>query len=238
MFIVEALWFMSGNNTRTTKKRIISLLFLTIGIVGWFIPSSNILNNQRLELPNSHPEGLYIDIGGNVFCGSRTYERIQMYDKQAKFVRAFDTDIGKGRGGLFTFKVENSQLHIHVFGTQSKPERIDRIIVYALDGNMILMKDIPSTEYASYTVKNEAYDTFGNYYVFKGLLYPRVIKKVNENSTVIIRTPFYFWLFQSPFPAFVFIFGSLLTLVGFKNILRPREGKLKKDKQRYQSHLD
>lgn len=217
---------MSGKiyNRKKQILKLIARLLLVIGAIGWFIPTFGILNYDWLELPNSFPQGLHVDDKGNLFCGSRTYERIQMYDKHAKFIRAFDTDVGKGRGSLFTFKVENNQLHIHVFGVWLKSERLDRKIVYALDGSLLDTTEVPSVEYAGYNVINEAYDSIGNYYSFKGFFWPRVTKKNDEGSVVIISTPLYFWLFQSPFPAFAFFFISLLYLIDFKkNILRPRQ---------------
>lgn len=201
-------------------------------MIGWLIPFVDILHYQRLEFPNTLPQGLYVDKDENIFCGSQTYNRIQMYDKHGKFIRAFDTDIGKGSGFRFTFEVKNSQLHIHVYGAWLKSERLDRKILYSIDGTLLQVTDIPSVEYVGYNVKNIACDSLGNRYVFKGFLWPRVVKKENESSAIIISTPLYFWFFQSPFPAFAFFFVSLLALSGFKNIIRPRRimQKLKNDK--------
>lgn len=188
------------------------ILSLVIGLIGWFIP--DISNSPEMEFPNSLPQGLYIDSNGNIFCGSQSYERIQMYDKYGVFIRSFSTDVGKGRGSLFAFNIENDQLHIHVFGAWLKSERIDRKIVYSLDGNLVEATDMPSTEYAGYNPNNEFTDSFGNYFIFKGFCFPRVIKKENGNSDVIINTPLYQWFFQSPFPSFAFFFIPLLILAG------------------------
>jgi hypothetical protein len=222
---------MSGNkkkictNRNNRNKKRIALLFLIVGAIGWFIPYSNIFNYQWLELPNSLPQGLCVDNSENILCGSQTYERIQMYDKNGGFVRGFSTDVGKGSGFHFTFEVKNRQLHIHVYGAWLKSERFDREIVYALDGSLLKATDIPSTEYVGYNVNNKVHDSFGNYYIFKGYLFPRIIKKTDKRNAVIISTPIYFWLFQSPFPAFAFFFISLLVLVGFKNIIKPQTNK-------------
>lgn len=222
---------MDDNNlSRKTRKneatKRIALFFLVIGIFGWFIPPFDILNYQWVELPNSQPRGLHIDGEGNIFCGSGVYERIQMYNKHGDFIRAFNTDVGKGRDSLFTFKIKNNQLYIHVFSFQVKPERSDREIIYALNGSLLETAEIPSTNYAGYKVKNKTTDSFGRQYVFKGLFWPRVVRKGNNGNTVIISTPIYFWPLQSPFPSFIFSFVPLLYLAGFKNLFRRKEQNL------------
>lgn len=193
--------------------RLITLLFFFIGLTGWFIPVFDLLNYAWLELPNSQPQGLYVDEQGYIYCGSNFYERIQMYDKHAKFIRAFDTDVGKGRGSHFTFEINNDQLHITVHGARLD---IDRKLVYALDGDLLEKIDIESARYADYNVINEAYDSMGNHYIFKGFLWPRVIKTTDGNKMIMIRTPIYFWPFQAPLPAFPFFFISLWVLFFFQ----------------------
>ncbi len=218
---------MNGNNSVSKYRnnvilKRVALLFLIVGAIGWFIPFFDVINYENFELPNTLPQGLFVDNEGNIFCGSQTYERIQMYDKHGSFVRGFSTDVGKGSGFQFTFEVKNSQLYIHVFGAWLKSERFDRKILYSLDGRLLDTTDIPSTEYAGYNVNNKAFDSLGNEYVFKGFLFPRVIKKTDKNRSVIIATSVYFWPFQSPFPSFAFFFISLLALIGFKGLFRKR----------------
>ena len=212
------------NNKNIIKTRIASF-FLIIGLIGWFIPFVDRGYYPKLEYPNTLRQGLCVDEFGNIFCGSQTYERIQMYDKDGTFVRGFSTDIERGSGYKFTFEIKNKQLHIHVFGTRLKSKRLDREIVYSLDGTLLCTTDIQSTGYASYNVENETRDSFGQEYVFKGFLFPRVIKNAGENSSVIISTPFYWWLLQAPFPAFAIFFVSLLTSIGFKGLFNKRKSR-------------
>lgn len=213
---------MNGKSFKDDRTKLIvrkiGFFFLFIGLTGWFIP--DIIKYHGIELPNSRPRGLSIDGEGNIFCGSATYERIQMYDKNGKFVRAFDADVGKGSGVHFTFKVKDSQLHIHVYDTWNKPERIDRKIAYSLDGSLLQATDIPSTDYEGYKVNNNVHDALGNSYVFKGFLFPRVVKKNDDGNDIIIGTPIYLWPFQSPLPAFAFFFIPILVLAGTKKYNR------------------
>jgi len=193
----------------------IAIFFLIVGIIGWIV--FPMFSFSWLELPISEPQGIDINSSGYIFCGSGFYERVQMYNDHGKFIRGFSTDIGKGRGSLFTFRVENNQLHIHIFNTLIRKEgSVDREIVYSLDGNLIEIKDIPSQNYVGYDVNNQKTDTSGRQYIFKGFLFPRVIKIEGGTHTVLVSTPIYLWFFQCPFPAFAFFFISLFVIVFLK----------------------
>lgn len=212
------------------KKKLIdtlALFSLTIGAVGWFIAQFDILNYDSIELPNSQPRGIYLDDIGNIFCGSGAYERIQMYNMNGDFVRGFSTDVGKGRGSLFTYKVQDKKLYIYVYGVRLGTERLDRKIIYSLDGTLLQTSDVLSVEYTGYNVINDIHDSFGNSYVFKGLLFPRVVKKTNQSRAILINTPICLWPLQAPFPSFILFYAPLLYLAGFKYLLRKRQIKPK-----------
>ena len=202
-------------------KRIAVLLFI-VGLLGCLVAILPVMRYRWFEFPNTVPQGLYIDNEENFFCGSGNYARIQMYNKHGTFVRAFRTDVGKGRGDLFTFNVDSGQLRVYVYNAWLRSERLDRKIVYSLDGSLLHATDVPSVEYAGYNVVNEAQDLLGSNYIFKGFLFPRVIKDNGKDRSVVIATPFYLLPFQAPFPAFAFFFIPLLYLAGFKRMFRPR----------------
>jgi len=211
--------------TAVPVRWIVRVIFF-IGLIGCIIPFLDILTYyEQLEFPNTLTQGLYVD-DKYIYCGSQVYERIQVYDKHGNFVRGFSTDVGKGSGFHFTFHVTNNELSIYVYGAFLKSERLDRKIVYSLDGSLLHATDVPSVEYAGYNVVNEARDSHGNNYIFKGFLFPRVIKDSGQNRSVVIGTPFYFWPFQAPFPAFAFFFIPLLYFAGFKRMFRSRHQTL------------
>ncbi len=193
-----------------SKTRKILLAIGLFGLLAWLSSSSIITNRIAFELPNTLREGLVIDSNGNIYCGSAMYQRIQMYDSNGNFIRPFNTSIGKGRASCYTFRIVNDELHIYLFLTSAKPQRVDRKIIYKLDGTLIDAQDIPSVEYKGYYVVNSAQDSTGNIYQYKGVLFPRVVKISNSQKDIIIATPIYLWLFQSPFPAFLFLALSII----------------------------
>lgn len=201
-------------------KILIILLFI-VGIVGWSVPALfslfNIPYPPKIELPLGDPENIAIDNFGNIYCGSKFYERIQAYDSKGKFIQGFSTGFRRGRGSIFSFFVnDNNELHIHVFDALlTDAGMTDYLIVYDLKGNLINAEEFPSKEIShSYKTKNKARDLSGNLYILKGFLFPRVIKQAtNGEESVVICTPIWLWPLQGPLPNFACFFIGMLGLI-------------------------
>ncbi len=205
---------------KRVSKTLIVILFMA-GVVGWFVPALfshfNMLYPPKIELPLGDPKGVAIDNFGNIYCGSRYYERIQAYDPEGKFIRGFSTGFRRGRGSLFSFFINDSnELHIRVFDALlTDMGMVDRLIIYDLEGNLINAEEFPSKDVPYfYKTKNRVRDSSGNLYILKGFLFPRVIKQAtNDKESIIISTPIWLWPFQGPLPNFAFFFLGLFGLI-------------------------
>ncbi len=201
-------------------KILIIVLFI-VGVVGWSVPALFSLFNMsyppKIELPLGDPENVAIDNFGNIYCGSKFYERIQAYDSEGKFIRGFSTGFRRGRGSVFSFFInDNNELHIRVFDALlTDVGRIDHLIIYDFEGNLISAEELPSKEISySYKTKNRARDLSGNLYILKGFLFPRVIKQaIDGKESIIISTPIWLWPFQGPLPNFACFFLGMFGLI-------------------------
>lgn len=213
-FIMGSLFSLFNKKCYGQRVVWIARLFLFIGAIGWFVPWTGLTSSSGFELPNSERQGLLVDKDGNIFCGSSSYQRIQMYDADGYFIRAFNTHVGKGRGSIFSFTIEDDKLNIRLYRTLvQKTGDIDRLIIYNLDGTLISTSDYPSPPNTKHYVENSRTDTMGNHYSFTGSIFPRVVKtSTDEDISILIMTPAWLWLFQAPFPAFAFFALSLITL--------------------------
>jgi hypothetical protein len=209
---------------RIKSERIgaVAAIFLLIGAVGWFVGFAGWPFKTLIESPNSEPQGIILDSKRNVYCGSKFYGRIQKYDDDGRFIRGYSTEGGTGWGSSFSFTVnEKDQLCITVSGiSKDNKGSIHRTRTYDDEGKLLNTETIESDkrDYIHH-MTDTIIDTFGNRYIVKGGLFPRVIKKSpsGEKSTIII-TPILIWFFQGPLPAFAFFFISMMVLIflGFK----------------------
>ena len=196
--------------------RIVLIAFMFIGLIGWLTPFLVKSFDPYTELPLSEPHGIGIDNEENLYCASKFYGRVQKYNKDGKFIRGFDTKGGTEMGSDFGFYInDEDNLCILTSGLGlSKKDSLYILRTYNSEGNEIHIQRYTKagTDYF-YPVLNKVTDSLGNYYIFKGFLFPRVIKETQlGNRSVIIRSPLQLWLFQAPFPAFGFFFVSMFIM--------------------------
>jgi len=190
-----------------TKKLAIqsfAMFFFLLGVIGWFLPAISWPFGSGVESPNSEPHGIVLDKDGNIFCGSKSYCRIQKYYPDGRFACGFNAGGGNGRGMDFGFQInEKNQLCVIVLGVSRRCLR-----VYDTEGKLI-RTEISESNDQDYVPKarESVIDSASNTYIFKGFLFPRVIKQTpSGNRSIIISTPVLLWFIQSPFPALVFLF--------------------------------
>jgi hypothetical protein len=204
-------------NRKLVVVRVLAIVFLFVGLVGWLVPFfPGRAFRSHTELPNSEPHGIAIDKEGNIYCGSAFYGRIQKYDPNGRFLRGFDTHGGTGMGTDFGFYTEDLNLCILISGlARSQKDSFYRLTVYDSKGNVLSTEKYtkPGTDYF-YPVNNRVADSAGNIYLFKGFLFPRVIRtSENGAKSAIIKTPLWLWFFQAPFPSFAFFFVSMFIII-------------------------
>jgi hypothetical protein len=199
---------------------IFAFLLTIIGIVGFF---GDILLSCGLyrvipdsfEMPLGDLRGIAVDSEGNIYCGAQFYSRIQIYDIEGSFLYGKCLD---SHSGAFKIKINiNDQLEVAKY-------RGDQRYIFAKDGTLLSKRSNVSNFLVGFEKINDYYCYDENRditYQIKPILLPwpkfmpffgsYVIKKdTSGKETVIIKTPFYKWLFMGPFPGFLFIFIGLL----------------------------
>jgi hypothetical protein len=191
--------------------------FLFLGAVGWFLPFSGWPHRSSTEAPNSEPHGIVLDSSGNIYCGSKSYGRIQRYYPDGKFAYGINTEGGTGWGSSFGFRInDRDQLCITV-SKVSKDNKgsVHRMRTYDEEGRLISSEEKQSNE-RDYThnMGDSAIDSADNLYTLKGFLFPRVVRQTPEGDiSVLISTPIWLWFLQAPFPAFAFFFVSMFIII-------------------------
>jgi len=189
--------------------RFLVVLFLVIGIVGWFLPF-HYPSGWQLSL--SQPRGIDIDNEGNIYCGSGFYCRIQKYTPNGKFIKGFVI----GGRGFFDFHItEKQQLQVLNYKIKRVEDNwIDRTDIYDLDGNLLDRKEYPTKKQSYKYPKKNSIRIFGNVYSLQGFLFPKVVKRTStREESVVIKTPIHIWFIQAPFPAFAFFFVSMFIII-------------------------
>jgi hypothetical protein len=197
-------------NPLLTVLKTLGALVCIIGCLGFFVPFFFASLPAHIELPLGDALGIALDSQGNIYCGSRNYCRVQAYDPNGRFMRAFNTTVGVRRGGKFAFSIsKDDQLLIRLHRVAlPRGGRGDRLIVYDLRGDLISAGDFPGT--MSVRARNRTRDSLGNIYTLEGALSPKVIKQTpSGRKSDIVTTPIWLWIFQAPLPAWAFL------LIGF-----------------------
>jgi hypothetical protein len=196
--------------------------FFLLGVIGWFLPFFGWPFGSWIESPNSEPHGIILDKYGNIYCGSKSYGRIQKYRPNGKYDRGVNTEGGTWQGSDFGFQInEKDQLCIVVsWISKDNKGSVHRLRIYDQQGNLLhTEKNESDKRDYIHDMKNSAVDSDGNIYNFQGFLFPRVVKQTQVGDrSIIISTPVLLWFVQAPFPAFAFFFVSMfiLTFLGFK----------------------
>ncbi len=161
----------------------------------------------NIELPLGKLESIAVDSVGNVYCSSQY--RIQAYDRNGKFIRAY----GKGMPFRRVYSIYvDSQDHLYAWRTGRWRE-------YDITGKVVVEgKDVKPPvppEYQGGDIRQTT-DSAGNTYRIASFswLFPRVIReRTTGRSSVVVSQPWYLWLIQAPYPAFSFGFVGAIYLI-------------------------
>lgn len=195
----------------------IGAILLLIGTIGWFSLGLGFVkpNLHGIELPLSRLNDIAVDSKDNIYCSSEAYNRVQIYDKNGKFIRGWFLNSG---GGSFQIDIdERDQIHV---GTA----RGKRHYIYDLNGRLVKQVESPGY-YKELLNKNVSYckDKQGHTYDIQPLsnIYPRVVKIAGpREKTTFISTPIYKWLFMAPFPAWILFAVGMIILLTSGGIIK------------------
>jgi len=171
----------------------------------------------EMELPMGEMCSIAVDRAGNIYCASYSYGRIQVYDREGKFVRGMY--VGGGGGRIIMYFDTKERLHVYVAKA--------RILqVYHPDGTLAGKRKDEVAASIDSSINSTARDRDGNTYRIRTpSFYPRVFRITPEGQqSVIVAVPLYLLLFQGPMPAWCI--GAIgMGLLVFRDALEKRVEK-------------
>ena len=171
---------------------------------------------DSFEIPLGELEGIAVNSEGNIYCGTKYYSRIQVYDIEGRFLYGKHID---STMGPFKIKINsNDQLEVSIYSGYQK-------LIFSKDGTLLSKSASKSYYLLGFEKINDYYcydEERDITYQIEPILLPwpksmpflgsHVVKKdASGTETIIIKTPFYKWLFMGPFPGFLFMFIGFPT---------------------------
>ena len=201
--------------------KILSFMSIMLGSITFFFGIACNLDfikiENQIELPLGYPKSIAIDEQGRIYCHLQFYHRIQLYDCNGNFIKAWHIDKGDN---LLLQSIDEK--HLEVID-------VDDLKIYYLTnnkyGDIILSeaRELPAN-FDNQKVSNYLYehkplpltykDNKGNVYSICMPFFNTYITKkslINDISVVIRMTPLQL-LLSGPFVSFILIFTGLLIL--------------------------
>lgn len=186
---------------KSIAKKIVfslSIICFIIGIFGLFFTN----NNSELN----GPKGIVVDKEGNIYCGIINESKINIYDKNGRYIKSIVVDAD---GGGFKIKMENSELKVVT-------SRTNKLLTYKNKGNLFKEEE-NNLDYYSFGKSNEKeyIDKDDNVYRIKSILwlYPYIQKTTKTGESItLVSVPFSRWIFMKPIPAWLFMFIGTIIL--------------------------
>lgn len=187
---------------------IVLIILSAIGFIFGIVSFTGNFNNSKFEFPLSVVNGIAVDKEGRIYFGLGFYSRIQVYDQKGKFLKSWYIDASQG--GFVIDISKEDYLLVETYRNNKKYH-------YTVDGRLLKAETIEEVDIGR---NNQIYDRFGNEYQIKrDIIGPNVIKKSGNSVKFTIRTPWYLWFMQFPFPSFalgiigILLFGYFLFFV-------------------------
>jgi hypothetical protein len=188
----------------------LAAMFLVIGFVDFF--AGAVIGNvvkvpDWFELPLGDLRGIAVDSDGNIYCGTQYYSRVQVYDSEGNYIRGTFVDCC---GGAFRIRISQND------GLEVATARNDKLYRFGKDGTLVTeFSNVPQYfdefgETGETQYRDQRHDT--TYRIMWSPFGAYVVKRsASGEKRVIVRTPFYKWLFQGPNPGWFFcMVGALM----------------------------
>jgi hypothetical protein len=185
--------------------KIISSVLLIIGFAIFFVRGN--LFGIKQEIPLGEIKGIIVDSNKNIYVGCGFYDRIQVYDKDGKFIRNWKIPAYKGD---FTINFSKDR-NISIVTLKN-----DKEIVYSKTGEVLNTKSFNSENYISTKRNLNSFKTNDNkFYEIKGnFLFRKII--VNKEKTLVNQN-IWLQLINGPKNNFLLIvLGIIIGILGTK----------------------
>jgi hypothetical protein len=177
------------------------------GLLCWFgsIFLHVSMPSPKCLFPLSVPEQIVVNSKGDIYCVSRFYNRLQVFNSKGEFLRGWFINLPAGK---FDISVDTKG-DIYLFAKNNRKG-------YKYSNNGKHLEEISNPYSAgspnlSQFTKTE--NSFGEVYSIQNqFLFPEIIKTSSSgHKTLLYRQPFGLWLVTMPIPGFI-LFMILLLL--------------------------
>lgn len=154
--------------------------------------------SSTFQLPIGEPIRLLVDSQARVFCLDKAYRRLQIYDREGRFMRGWFVPIGDLHLG------PNEQTVVLVRSP-------DECVEYDLNGSVLQRASEHPWALPSRDEKPKAEDAEGNSYAFDSTLFSTRIVRIGPSGerTTLVKEPLHLWLIRWPFPVALYLLVPL-----------------------------
>jgi hypothetical protein len=194
------LWFTA--KAFAVIPKIIWVSTFVFALTCWFVSIWFNFNapDSKIMFPLAHPREIAAGAEGNICCLSTLYNRLQIFDKNGRFIRGWF--VGLPAGAFRIFVNESDRICV-------ASENKRKIYYFDFNGNLLRISKIASdfNEKFGSKIRMETTDSLGNRYKIESpFLFPKVVKlNTSGEKTALITQPFGHWLITMPIPGFVFL---------------------------------
>jgi hypothetical protein len=160
-------------------------------------------------LPLGYPGSIAVDSNDNIYVAADFYYRIQKYSPEGTFLRSWATRDNNPRIRIN----EYDQLELANDNRFRSHDDPDTLAVYDTEGNLV-SKEVVENCYAEFGEEcdRSCRDKNGNLYSVRNKFWWPHITKTTQSGieTTVVQSPWYLWLFNGPFPAWLFFAVGLV----------------------------
>jgi len=156
------------------------------------------VSSSNLRFPVSYPSDIAVDSQGYLYCALCSYLRVQVYDKDGRFVRGWPATIGTKKHN-FRLVMDNND-NLHLIGDYSH-------YTYKTDGQLLSGRKFKGNDDNNdFAEDDNILSRFrdGNTYSLKSKwLFPKIIKTTSTGEQSIIQlNSWTLWPMKGPWQAF------------------------------------
>ena len=203
--IVDKGGFVILKEILTLILGILLTLFGAFGSLSGPIFSYSNFQGEKIEFPLSMPKSIVVDSHGHIYCGLNFYSRIQVYNRNGKFLKGWPVN---ALGGDFRIFIDNKD-RLQVITNSGRYRYI-----YNFDGKMLKSDPVNIDGYTFFNedpIRYRCKDKEGNLFEIKQALFPGIYKtSLTGEKVAVISMPISMWFFT--FPVSLLIFGIGMSL--------------------------
>ena len=162
------------------------------------------LVSSVVRFPLADSGSVVVDSENRIYCWTRRYQRLQVYDKNGQFLRGWFLD-SASTGGPAMLVDPNNVLHVEQFG--------DKYITFDSNGNLL---DRGSKSWPEHDRLYMHEDSEKNRYIYREKYHDIIKTGDSEIETVLVSDPLHLKFVSALFPTMIALFIVLFIVFGYK----------------------